>query len=194
MKQTEKLDLILKALYEKPGNAGEIIQLLNEKGIDVSLDDAYKLGRRLDDAGYVKFVATRDSAWVDIKSEGIEFVEGDSFTLRGQSVITNNYSISNSPNANLISHSSQVSITQNVDSIKQTIDQIKEEIDRVNLIDPKKRQELTECLQEVEVGISAGKAPKYAFKALTELAADFASVGSLVLQLGQLTGLLLSAS
>ncbi|GAB4022511.1 hypothetical protein GCM10028808_70370 [Spirosoma migulaei] len=192
MKQIEKLDLILKSLYEKPGQGGEVVQLLKEKGVDVTLDDAHILGRRLADAGFVKFYPTRDSALVDIKSEGIEFVEGDSFTHKGHSVISNTYNntIVNSPNANLINQSSNTNITQNTGSLQQTFERIREELSNDSSISSQEKHELAECLQEVEDGVADGKAPKYAFKALTELAADFASVSALVIQLGQLLGLI----
>lgn len=95
MKQTEKLDLILKALYNQPGRTGEVVSLLEQIGVKVTLDDAHVLGRRLSDVGYVRFTPTRDSAWVDMKSEGIEFVEESSFTQQGQSAITNNYVLPN---------------------------------------------------------------------------------------------------
>ncbi|MBD2701485.1 hypothetical protein IC229_12615 [Spirosoma sp. BT702] len=192
MKQVEKLDLALKSLYEKTGKSGDIVKLLSEKGVDVNLDDAHILGRRLADTGYVKFVATNTGAWVDMKSEGIEFVEGDSFTYRGQSIITNNYhnAIINSPNANLVSKSNQVNITQNSSNIQQTIERIREALGSDSSVNPEKKQELVECLQEVEDGVKVGKAPKYAFKALTELASDFSSVSGFVIQLGQLLGLI----
>lgn len=192
MKQIEKLDLILKSLYEKPGKIGEVVQLLKEKGVDVTFDDAIRLGKRLADAGFVKLSSVRDSALVEMKSEGIEFVEGDSFTHKGQSVISNHYIISNSPNANLVAQSSNVSIVQNIGDIKQTIEKIKSEVSSDTSVSVNKKQEFNECLHEVETGIQAGKNPKFAFKALLELASDFASVGSLVIELGKLTGLIMT--
>lgn len=194
MKQIEKLDFILRALYETSNKTGEVVQLFKEKGIEMSLDDAHRLGRRLADAGYVKFVPTRDSAWVDLKSEGIEFIEGDSFTHKGHSAVTNNYAIFNSPNANIINQSNHVSITQSIDSIKQTIDRLKEEINKEQSISAETRAELIECLGEIEVVTKEGKAPKFAFKALTELASNVASIGSLVIELGKLMGLIHATS
>lgn len=192
MKQVEKLDLVLKALNETADKSGEIVQLLKEKGVDITLDEAHRLGRRLADAGYIRFSPSRQSAWVDMKSEGIEFVEGDSFTHKGQSIITNNYhhAIINSPSANLVSQSSQVNITQNSEGVKQIIERLKEEVAQDSSINSDKKQELTECIEEVENGLEAGKAPKFAFKSLVELAADFASVSSLVIQLGQVLHLI----
>ncbi len=185
MKQTEKLDLALKFLCEKPrGQYFDLVQLFKESGIEISLDDARVLGQRLSNSDYAKYTSTYGSVHVSIRSEGIEFVEGDSFTHKGNSVITTYYSISNSPNANLISHAGQVTITQHsVIQAKSILERIREVASKDNTIDRIKREEILECADEVETGVNAGKTPKYALMSLIKLGADVAAIGDLVLQL-----------
>jgi hypothetical protein len=48
------------------------------------------------------------------------------------------------------------------------------------------KENLVECLEEVETAIDAGKKPKFSFKQLTEQGSNIASVGSLLVDLGQL--------
>lgn len=184
MKQIELLDLILKALYETPGKSGEVVQLLKENNIKVSLEDAHRLGRRLADAGYVRFSPSRDSAFVDMKSEGIEFVEGDSFTHKGHPAITNNYTISNSSNANIINQSSRVSINQTDSSqAKQILERIKHEVSSDITVEEGQRNDVIDCTQEIEYGIASGRTPKFAIKSLLEMSSNISSIASLALQL-----------
>lgn len=187
MKQIELLDLILKALYETPGKNSEVVQLMKQRGIEVSLEDAHRLGRRLADAGYVRFSPSRDSAFIDMRSEGIEFVEGDSFTHKGHSAITNNYSITNSSNANIVNQANQVNINQtDASQAKQILEYIKDSISSDSVIEESKRKDIIDCTQEIEAGITSGRAPKFAIKSLLEMSSNVSSIASLALQLAGL--------
>ncbi|QJW90144.1 hypothetical protein HNV11_12525 [Spirosoma taeanense] len=184
MLQIELLDLVLKALYETPSRSGEIVKLLKQKGVEVTLDEAKTLGRRLGDLKYVAYTPTTDSAHVDLRSEGIEFVQGSSFTHKGHSIITNHYSISNSPNANLVSSSSHVQITQqNTTELKQVLDQMKEAITVDASVDPRQQQEIVERINEIQESVAAGRPPKFAIKSLVEIASTIGSVAKLATQL-----------
>lgn len=192
MKQHEKLDLILKALYhyKHDGKFYSLISLCNTNDIPIVNEAELKmLAHRLKEDGYINASFTKGDTRVSLTTHGIDYCENNSYTYNGKSLINNNYNltISNSPNANIVSGSTNVSIQiTNYSEIKNKINEIKEAIQNSKELTQDNRQDLVECLDEVETNINAGKKPKFSFKTLLELGSNFSSISSLLVDLGQL--------
>jgi len=191
MKQTEKLDLILRELYKLrfDGHVYALKDICKENNIPIEpVNEVRALASRLKDDGYVNATFTFDDSLVEITSYGVEYCEEDSYTYKNHSIITNNYnlSITNSPNANIISNSSNVNISiANYAEIKNKFEQIREAIESENITEEAKN-DLIECLNEVEILVDSEKKPKFAFKQLLEIGSSIAGVGSLIVELGKL--------
>lgn len=194
MKQSEKLDLILKALYESPHKRGEIHELLGTYNIEVSGTDARIMGEKLHKEGLIEFIGTiggknGQGGFAILTGDGVAYVEEDSYSQKGQAIIYNNYNISHSPNTSFVSNSSQVTVNQNIGDIDHKISEIAEKIRLENTITDQEKEEFLDCLKEVAQGIADKRKPKWAFNSLMSLSANVASVAQLVIQLGQLSGL-----
>lgn len=193
MKQTEKLDLILKGLYKDPEHYHSLKGILLDAGEGATVDEIHQLGQKLKSDGYMLFWGGPDDVAGQITINGKIYVEGDSYTYRGRAIISNHYNISivNSPNANLVNQSRGVSIDQSssatateaVENIRQTINASKE-------LDPNLSREILECLQEIEQGIKEGRRPKFAIKSLLDVAANVSQISSWLTTLGQFAGIL----
>ncbi len=195
MKQSEKLDLILKELYKFKNDGGyhSIGQICNTLGIP--LDSTLEMGNlasRLKTDGLINAVITIGDSLAELTSHGIEYCEENSYSYSGHSIITNNYNISvvNSPNSNIVSQSSNVSITQNISEVNQTIEKIRETIATDSTIELSKTNEILECLNEIQECIKNNQKPKYAIKSLLDIAGGISSIASLVMTLGQFAGLI----
>lgn len=192
MKQSEKLDLILRALYQLryDGNFHSFKSICETQNIPVEPQNEIRmLAHRLKDDGYINAVFTRSDAAAVLTSYGIEYCEEDSYSYKGHSIITNTYNltISNSPNANIVSSSTNVTIQiANHAEIKNKINELRKTVQSNADISDKKKQDLIDCLEEVETSIDAGKKPKFSFKQLTEQGSNVAGIGSLLVDLGQL--------
>ena len=172
MKQSEKLDIILRGLYLHKDKYQTIGEILNSNGIEASLEEKWQLVHRLRDDNFVTdpFSSNGDPA-CKINTYGIEYCEESSYTYKGQSLITNNYtiSISDSPNASIVSNSQNVSITiNNYTEVKDKIVELREAID-LNKVDQ-------------------GRIPKYSFKSLLSMSADIATILPIVYALAKLLG------
>jgi len=192
MKQSEKLDIILRGLYLHKDKYQTIGEILNSNGIEASLEEKWQLVHRLRDDNFVTdpFSSNGDPA-CKINTYGIEYCEESSYTYKGQSLITNNYtiSISDSPNASIVSNSQNVSITiNNYTEVKDKIVELREAIDLNKEIDSRRRQDLLECLDEVEANVDQGRIPKYSFKSLLSMSADIATILPIVYALAKLLG------
>lgn len=190
MKQSEKLDLILRELYKHKhdGKYYYLSQICKELNIAVAPNtEIPTLGHRLKSDMLINASFRQNDVAACLTTYGIDYCEQDSYTYRGHSIITSTYNINvtNSPNANVVSNSSNVSISiTNHDGIRNKINQIKDVVDKIP--DGLNKQEFLECLEEVETSIEAGKKPKYSFSSLTDIAGGLAGVGSLVIELGKL--------
>lgn len=190
MKQSEKLDLILKTLYERQDKRGEMHELLSKYNIEVSGTDASIMGRKLAKEGLIDFIeVVGGGGFVSLTGDGVAYVEEDSYSHKGHAIINNNYNISNSQNTSFVSNSSQVSINQSIGTISQKINEIANNIKVDSSIDDKQKEELLTCLEEVSQGIKDNRTPKWAFSSLMNMSANIASVAQLVIQLGQMAGL-----
>lgn len=193
MKQSEKLDLILRELYKYKNDnrfysIEDIFHTLNTP-LD-SLYETINLGERLKDAGFINAVFTNEGCVAKLTSYGIEYCEENSYTFTGHSVITNNYSIFNSPNANIVSQSSSVTITQNVSNINESIEKIRETVMTDTTIDRNKATEILDCLNEIQEAIKNNQKPKFAIKSLLDIAGGISSIASWITTIGQFAGII----
>lgn len=189
MKQSEKLDLILRELYKHKhdGHYHSIKEICDNLNIDIAANaEVPSLAHRLKNDSLINAHFMLNDAMASLTTYGIDYCEEDSYTYRGSSIITNNYiNVTNSPNANVVSNSSNVTITiNNHQAIKNKITEIRDAAE--TLTDQIIKQEILECLEEVEASIEAGKKPKYSFTYLANIAGGLAGVGSLVIELGKL--------
>ncbi|MHA8061420.1 hypothetical protein PQG22_09105 [Aquirufa beregesia] len=195
MKQSEKLDLILRELYNYKNDGryysiGWICETLN-----IPVDSIYELSnltRRLNDDGYINPSFSYDEYSAQLNSYGIEYCEENSYTYSGHSIITNNYSISivNSPNSNIVNQSSNISISQTINDASQTVEKIRDLVALDTTIDKKKATEILDCLNEIQDNLNNNRIPKFAIKSLIELASDISTISSWVMLLGQYSGII----
>ena len=68
--------VLLKALYNAPDMSGEVIKLLEGKGIKVTLKQAHKIGERLNEFGYIIYNGTRAYTDATLAMGGINHVRG----------------------------------------------------------------------------------------------------------------------
>ncbi len=120
MKQSEKLDLILRHIYnfrfDKKFHA--VPNVCKAIGVPVEVPvETNMLAKRLKDNGYVRTVEYGDRIDIKITSEGIDYCEHDSYSFKGHSIVTNNYNITGSPNANIITDSNGVNIKADKEDI-----------------------------------------------------------------------------
>jgi len=104
VKQSEKLDLILKGLYElkHDGKYYSLTWLLQNDGIETNFDELFSLGKKLEADGLIKFNGRHDDVMACITAVGIEYVEEDSYSFKGKSITTNNYNITIQGHGNVV--------------------------------------------------------------------------------------------
>lgn len=190
MKQTEKLDLILKKLYEFgfDGKYHSIVEILSDSGVQATRGEVYALIERLDSEGLVKMTSTKDTIYADITSYGVQYCEDDSFTHRGIALINNNYDIKieNSPGANIVNQSTNVSITNQINEIRNILEKLKQTIDEDMTVSESMKTDIKDCLLEIENNLKAGQVPKFGIRKFIELVGDISSIASFVISLIQL--------
>lgn len=103
-----------------------------------------------------------------------------------------NISVTNSPNANIVNHSQNVAINQNVNDIdiNKLLEQIGNIVSIDNFVQKGKIDEIIECLEEIKLAVKNNSKPKFAIKSLISLSGDIASIASLCVTLGQWAGVL----
>ncbi|GEM_PF-932368 len=195
MKQSEKLDLILRELYKykndgKYYSIDSICQTLNIP-ID-SVLELNKLAHRLKEDGYINVMFRHNDSIAELTTHGIDYCEENSYSYIGHPIMTNNYSISivNSPNSNIVNQSDNVTITQNIGEVRNAIERIREVVATDMTIDKIKAAEILECLNEIQDGLKNNQKPKFAIKSLLSIASNIASIGSWVTTLGQFAGII----
>lgn len=191
MKQSEKLDIILKELYQYrfDGKYYDIGGLLNDLNIDFEpYTELRMLGKRLVDDGLIKTIWVRQGPAASLTSRGIDYCEETSYSYNNSPIVNNNYNISilNSNNSNIIASSNNITINYNHNQITGVIDKIKEAINNEEKLLHEEKIELIECVEEVHSVIKQEGTPKTSYKALLENTSNFAGIGSLVLELGKL--------
>jgi hypothetical protein len=188
MKQSEKLDIILRYLYDRKDDSKEysIAEILTGSGIETKTIEVARLAEDLEKDKFItlnNLSSTLKKA--KITSKGIAYAEGDSYSHKGQN-ITHHYNIVNSPQANIVVNSNQVAINQiQYDKATEIIKQIRETISKDESVNVTDRTEILECLTEIEAGIENKKTPKFAIKSLLGMGSDIASISAFVLDLAQ---------
>jgi hypothetical protein len=190
MKQSEKLDIILRGLYQHQGY-WEIEKILDSNKISVSTEEIWRLAHRLHSDGYIEQPAvSAGKPLCRINSYGIGYFEGSSYTYEGQSLITNNYiTVSSSPNAAVVTNSQHVNITiTNYTEIKNKISELKEATKKETDITESKINEILDCLSEIEASVDADHTPKFSFRSLLSLTSDIVGLSPLVIALAKILG------
>ena len=115
IKQSEKLDLILKGLYKfkDTGKYYSLVSICNAMNISLAIDEWNRLAHRLKNDGYVKTIFHHSDCSLQLTTYGIDYCEQDSYTYSGNAIITNVYNINvkNSSNTNIVSHSDNVNVS-----------------------------------------------------------------------------------
>ena len=195
MKQSEKLDLILRELYKHKHESKYYYISVICKTLSIpyaSINELYQLTDRLHDDGYVIKNNTLEYCSAKITSSGIEYCEENSYSYFGHPINTNKYNISivNSPNSNIVTQSSDVTITQNISQANHAIEKIREAIATDQTIDDSNAKDIIECLNEIQKSLENNQKPKFAIKSLLGIASNIASISSWVTILGQYAGLI----
>jgi hypothetical protein len=195
MNQSVKFDLILRELYKykNDGNYYSIKEICRSLNIPIDSGmELNKIGHRLKNDGLINPLFSHNDCSAELTSHGIDYCEGTSYTYSGHSVITNNYnvSITNSPNANLVNQSSQVTITQNISEANNAIENIRKTIPTDNSIDKSTEADILECLNEIQLSLANNQKPKYSIKSLIDIAGGISSIAAWVTTLGQFAGLI----
>jgi hypothetical protein len=191
MKQSEMLDVILRYLYERRNSRVEysIASILEESNIVVDYNEMARLANQLKIDGFIELnVLSQKLKKAKITSKGITYCEEGSYSSKGKGqTVVNNYHIIDSPQANIVVGSSQVTINQEQhDKAENIIREIRETISHDQTVDLFLKKEILECLTEIESGIANKKAPKFAIKSLLGMGSDIASISGLALNLAQL--------
>lgn len=194
IKQSEKLDIILRSLYDLrfDGKYYSLKEILTNNNVNSSVDEVFALGKKLEADGHINFLGSHNDVFGSITTEGIEYVEDDSYSVTGSPITNNHYNISivNSPNANYVNRSSNVSISQSFNGVDEVIKNIRETIQKESGIDREIIENVLECLGEIEHTVKNGGKPKYAVKSLLDIAGGISSVASWITVLGQFAGII----
>jgi hypothetical protein len=189
MKQSEKLDVILRYLYERKDDNTEysIADVLESSGIETNPTEIARLAEHLEKDKYIKLNNLSSKLKkAKITSKGITYAEGDSYSHKGNNII-NHYNVVNSPQTNIVVNSNQVSIDQTqYESATEIIKQIRDTISKDESVAVAVRTEILECLTEIESGLDNKKTPKFALKSLLGMGSDIASISGFILNLAQL--------
>jgi hypothetical protein len=112
MKQSEKLDIILRYLYERRDDRREynIVDILSECNVETNYTETNRLAFTLRESKLIDLHQLSSTPMkARITSKGIAYCEEDSYSHKRQSVV-NNISIVNSSQASIVVNSSQVEI------------------------------------------------------------------------------------
>jgi hypothetical protein len=98
--------------------------------------------------------------------------------------------ISGSSSVNVVSNSSNVTITQDSkNAAYEIIEKIKEELDKIKDINQEVKVDILDSVSDIKTKIeSKSNVPRFSFKSLLGLTSDLSSVSSLVISLGQILG------
>lgn len=190
MKQPEKLDFILKELFSTYKTTGDLwhgrdIQtIFKDKGLIISSDEADALGARLDSEGLIIGNPTKSGFYPRLTSQGIEYIEEDSFSKRGTPVTHLSFNINNSPGANIIHSSSNVSINTTSKEIVEILEKIYAAVQVSSEVDEELQRETLGRIDEIKEHIIATeRIPNFALNDLLSKASDIVSIASFLISL-----------
>lgn len=186
MKETEKLDIILRGLYEYRGKGCWMTP--RDFIPDLTFEDQYRIARWLDDHGYVISAMTQDSCMLKISTDGMMYCEGDSMSHPGSPITLITYvQTINSPGSTIqVGIQGQV-LYPNITEIQSQIDAIRKEIEGLYGINTNMVSEIGHCLDEIAVKVEDRKpVPGFIWDwlgridTITSLADKVASLHSLI--------------
>lgn len=101
-----------------------------------------------------------------------------------------NINVADSSNVNIVSGSSNVSISQKVkEDINNKIDQLLSELSKESNVNEEMKEELAECASDIRDKVNSDKkVPKFTIKSLLNLTSQISSLSSLGLSIAQLIG------
>ena len=140
MKQSEMLDVILRYLYERRNSRVEysIASILEESNIAVDYNEMARLANQLRVDGFIELnVLSQKLKKAKITSKGITYCEEGSYSNKGKGqTVVNNFHIIDSPQANIVVGSSQVTINQEQhDKAENIIKEIRQTISHDQTVD-----------------------------------------------------------
>ncbi len=189
MKQSEKKDIILRFLYDRRDENQDynLKDILESNSVSTNITEVARLA---DDLSNDKYINLKDLSSIlkkaRITSKGIDYCEENSYAKKGQSII-NNYHIVDSPQANIVVNSSQVTINQTQQKQAESIiREIRDNLQHDKNLEHGFKSEVLECLSEIQEGIENQRAPKFAIRSLLSIVGDTASLSGLALNLAQL--------
>lgn len=181
MKQFEKLDLILKKLYELRHERNNLAldAIMQDLNIYESEEERRRLAERLESDGLANVYKT---GAIVITHPGIKYCEENSYSQPGKSLTSFNFNISGD-----ISGSNIMMTAGNISHVKQSIKQKNESSEIIrkikeialanNEIEKEQKDDILECANDMEDKINAGKPiSKYQLKSLLDISAGFAQL------------------
>ena len=189
MKQVEKLDRILRYLYERRFDGK--MYLLQNIVAEISLpvegkNEIIMLGKRLKDDHVVDAIPlSLGRLHMKINTYGVDYCEERSYESASQPLVHTTINITNSQHVALNSNSAGATASSNG---KGSIlaDRIMEEGQKDASLTPEDQRALKELLEEYKTCIAQGASPKVQVDALISRFGNLASIGSLILSLGQM--------
>lgn len=214
MKQREKLDYILRALYERRTEQGfiEIEKICSDIDENISSSEIGELVERLKNQGLINAIFTSGNSSAKLTSEGIEYCEGDSFSewknsqhspstvnvfgtvVNGSNinVVTGNRNnVSSGSNNTFASGSGSISINSIPEYVLENLNKIRDGLDEIKDLDLSSKEEILECIEDIREKIeSKGKIGKYLIKSLLDYTSKIASIGSFAVDIARGLGYL----
>ena len=157
---------------------------MQEKGVTMSIEEAYNFGQALGQEHYVLYKPTLDDVSLALTTQGLAFMESSSFTQPGTALIEQTAN----PNHLFADHEERLFIVtiepEDVSQATSILEQIKHALGHDPAVEEETRQGVLDCIRAVEYGISSGVPFNgYNLQTLLELAADIPAVASLAGQL-----------
>ncbi|WP_293916554.1 MULTISPECIES: hypothetical protein [unclassified Sphingobacterium] len=192
MNQSEKLDTLLKVLYEFPYNNQyyDFSEIAGSAKLSLTSEELTRLFKRLRDDSFIeaKFFLG-GYGFARITSYGIDFVEGDSYKRNESLITTNNYhtTVTNSSGISVVNASSGVNVNiSNIENVNSKIEELTKLIQASPKVPEKSKADMIECIDEIKRSLVRKEKPKFAFQALLGMVNNFAGIASLVVEIGKL--------
>ncbi len=97
MKQVEKLDLLLKMLYEcRYEGYYPLSEICSQHALPIETDsELRKFAKRLQNDGLIDTLYANEECFAQLTTDGSVYCQNDSYTFRGRSLLANDYGFSN---------------------------------------------------------------------------------------------------
>ncbi|MBK8339189.1 MAG: hypothetical protein IPK99_03920 [Flavobacteriales bacterium] len=189
MKQVEKLDTILRYLYDRRFDGHRYMLFNIPKELELSIggrDEVIELGQRLKKDGVIDAIglAMGDMA-MQINSYGVEYCEGRSYGNIMQPLASSPINISGSQQVVVVSHSPGTSVL-NMGSGAMLADRIMQEAGKDESLSDGDRATLKQLLEEINACAAHGVKPQLNVDTLIGRFGNLSSVGSLITTFAQM--------